>query len=436
MGLDAEIAKILEAEEKRQRETLQMIPSENYASAAVRALEGSVFGNKYSEGYPDRRYYQGNRNVDQVEKLAMARAQKLFGVPHANLQPYSGSPANAAVLFALAEPGDTIMGLKLAAGGHLTHGQAQITFSGRYFRSVQFGLNSEGLLDYGEIAELASQEKPKVMIIGTTAYPLAFDWRRFAQIAAGASAWLVADVAHVAGLILADVYPSPVPFAEVVTTTTHKTLRGPRGAIIMVTEKGVRRDRELPSKIDRAVFPGLQGGPHDNTTAAIAQCLFEAGQPEFREYGQQIVKNAKALAQALQDGGLTLVGGGTECHLLLVDLRPLGLSGNVAAEALEVAGIVCNRNAVPNDHMPPFYPSGIRMGTPALTTRGMKEGEMESIAQWILQVIEHVKVERLPAQPEARSPFLKDYRRRIGEDPFLKKIAAQVKTLADKFPVP
>lgn len=436
MGLDAEIAKILEAEEKRQRETLQMIPSENYASAAVRTLEGSVFGNKYSEGYPDRRYYQGNRNVDQVEKLAMARAQKLFGVPHANLQPYSGSPANAAVLFALAEPGDTIMGLKLAAGGHLTHGQAQITFSGRYFRSVQFGLNSEGFLDYEEIAELASQEKPKVMIIGTTAYPLAFDWRRFAQIAAGVSAWLVADVAHVAGLILADAYPSPVPFAEVVTTTTHKTLRGPRGAIIMVTEKGVRRDRELPSKIDRAVFPGLQGGPHDNTTAAIAQCLFEAGQPEFREYGQQIVKNAKALAQALQAGGLTLVAGGTECHLLLVDLRPLELSGNVAAEALEVAGIVCNRNAVPNDHMPPFYPSGIRMGTPALTTRGMKEGEMESIAQWILQVIEHVKVERLPAQPEARSPFLKDYRRRIGEDPFLKKIAAEVKSLADKFSVP
>ncbi|MBI2846052.1 MAG: serine hydroxymethyltransferase [Chloroflexi bacterium] len=434
--MDSEIRKILEAEERRQRDTLQMIPSENYASAAVRALEGSVFANKYSEGYPDRRYYQGNRNVDLVEKLAIERAKKLFAVPHANVQPYSGSPANAAVLFALAEAGDTIMGLKLAAGGHLTHGQPQITFSGRYFRSVQFGLDNEGLLDYEEIHELALREKPKVMIIGTTAYPLVFDWQRFAQIAEEVGAWLVADVAHVAGLILADAYPSPVPHAEVVTTTTHKTLRGPRGAIIMVTERGIRRDPDVAGKIDRAVFPGLQGGPHDNTTAAIAQCLFEAGQPEFRQYGQQIVKNAKALAKGLQEGGLTLVGGGTECHLLLVDLRPLSLSGNVLAEALEVAGIVCNRNAVPNDHMPPFYPSGIRMGTPALTTRGMKEREMETIAQWILQVIEHIEEERLPEKPEARAPFLKEYRKRIAGDPFLQKIAAEVKSLAGNFPVP
>lgn len=434
--MDPEIGKVLQAEERRQRDTLQMIPSENYASAAVRALEGSIFANKYSEGYPDRRYYQGNRNVDQVEKLAIERAKKLFAVPHANVQPYSGSPANSAVLFALAEHGDTIMGLKLAAGGHLTHGQPQITFSGRYFRSVQFGLDQEGLLDYEEIQDLAQRERPKVMIIGTTAYPLAFDWQRFAQIGEEVGAWLVADVAHVAGLILAGVYPSPVPYAEVVTTTTHKTLRGPRGAMIMVTDKGVKRDPDVGGKIDRAVFPGLQGGPHDNTTAAIAQCLFEASQPEFKEYGQQIVKNAKALAQALRNGGLTLVAGGTECHLLLVDLRPLGLSGNVVAEALEMAGIVCNRNAVPNDHMPPFYPSGIRMGTPGLTTRGMKEGEMEIIAQWILQVIEHVEEERLPEKPEARSPFLKEYRKRIAGDPLLQKIAAEVQSLADKFPVP
>lgn len=434
LGMDPEVAQILGAEERRQREALQMIPSENHASAAVRALLGSVFTNKYSEGYPDRRYYQGNRYVDMMEKLAIERAKKLFGVPHANVQPYSGSPANAAVLFALAERGDTVMGMRLAAGGHLTHGHPDITFSGRYFRSVQFGLNEGGLLDYEEIAALAKETKPRVMIIGTTAYPLSFDWEKFARIAEEVGAWLVADIAHVAGLVLAGVYPDPVPHAEIVTTTTHKTLRGPRGALIMVTEKGMKRDSEAPPKIDRAVFPGLQGGPHDNTTAAIAQCLYEASQPKFQEYAKQIVKNAQALA--LKSGGLTLVGGGTECHLMLVDLRPLGLSGNVVAEALEVAGIVVNRNAVPNDHMPPFYPSGIRLGTPSVTTRGMKEGEMEQIAKWILKVIDHIKQEKLPGTLEARAPFLKEYRSRIAADPFLKNIAEEIKTLTARFPVP
>ncbi|MBI4033077.1 MAG: serine hydroxymethyltransferase [Candidatus Blackburnbacteria bacterium] len=436
MNKDPKVFKLIAQEEKRQLETLQMIPSENHASRAVREASGSVLTNKYSEGYPGRRYYQGNRIIDEVENLAIARAKKLFKVPHANVQPYSGSPGNSAVLFALCEMGDTIMGLKLAAGGHLTHGQPKITFSGKYFRPVQFGLDENGLLSYEEIAELARREKPKVMIIGTTAYPLAFDWKKFGQIADSIGAYLIADVAHVSGLIIGRAYPDPVPYAHVVTTTTHKTLRGPRGAMIMVTEKGIKKDKELPDKIDKAVFPGLQGGPHDNTTAAIAQAFFEASQPAFKRYAKQVVKNAKALARELKKGGLTLVGGGTECHLLLVDLRPLALSGNVVAEALEEAGIVCNRNSVPNDSMPPFYPSGIRLGTPALTTRGMKEREIKKIAGWIVQVIDHVKKEELPVNPKKRTEFLRHFREKIKRDIFFKKIAQEVKVLARRFPTP
>jgi glycine hydroxymethyltransferase len=430
------ISELIKREETRQRDTLMMIPSENYASKAVREAVGSVLMNKYSEGYPHKRYYQGNAVADQVEDLAIGLAKKLFKVPHVNVQPYSGSPANAAILFAILNHGDKIMGLKLSSGGHLTHGHPDITFSGKYFKSVQFGTKDDGIIDYDEVEKLARKEKPKLMIIGTTAYPLIFNWKRLREIADSIGAWLVTDVSHVSGMILAGSYPSPVPFADVVMTTTHKTLRGPRGAMILVTDRGLERDPELASKIDRAVFPGLQGGPHDNTTAGLAQALMEAGTPAFKSYGKQIVKNAKLLASELKRGGLTLVSGGTECHLIVVDLRPIGLSGNVVAEALETAGIVVNRNSVPNDPAPPFIPSGVRLGTPGVTTRGMKEPEMKQIAKWTLSVIDHVKKERIPMDKDERIKFMKSFRSKLPKDKFLLGIASEVKSLCKKFPTP
>ncbi|MBU0998581.1 serine hydroxymethyltransferase [Patescibacteria group bacterium] len=426
---------LVNSEEKRQEETLMLIPSENYASKKVREFVGSRLSNKYSEGYPKRRYYQGNYFIDEIETLAIEKAKKLFNVPHANVQPYSGSPANSEILFALANFGDKIMGLKLSAGGHLTHGHPNITFSGRYFKSIQFGLDKDGLLNYKKIEELAKKEKPKVMIIGTTAYPLVFDWEKFAKITDSINAYLVADISHVSGLVLGGVYPDPAPFAHVLMTTTHKTLRGPRGAMIMVTQKGIKKDSELPSKIDKAVFPGLQGGPHNNTTAGIAQALIEADSSDFRKYADQIVKNAKVLANYLKGGGLTLVGGGTECHLMVVDLRPLKLSGNVLAEALEVAGIVVNRNSVPNDPMPPFYPSGIRLGTPAITTRGMREKEMKIIADWILKVVDHVKDIKLSTNSEERKVFTRNFKKNIQKDKFLIDISKEVKNFLQKYPI-
>ncbi len=430
------IQELVKKEETRQEETLMMIPSENYTSKEVREAVGSKLMNKYSEGYAGRRYYQGNKVVDEIELFAIEKAKELFGVEHVNVQPYSGSPANAEVLFSLLEPGDKIMGLKLSSGGHLTHGHPDITFSGKFFKSVQFGTKDDGIIDYDEVEKLAEREKPKLMIIGTTAYPQILNWERLGKIADEIGAYLVADISHVSGLILAGVYPSPVPFVHVVTTTTHKTLRGPRGAMIMVTKKGVEKDSELPVKIDRAVFPGLQGGPHNNTTAGIGQALIEADSPEFVEYGKQIVANAKTLAKELKSGGLTLVAGGTECHLMVIDLRPMGLSGNIVAEALEVAGIVVNRNSVPNDPAPPFYPSGIRLGTPGVTTRGMGEPEMKIIADCILKVIEHVKNEKLPEDKEDRREFLKAFRKKIERDEFLKNIALEVKYLCTNFPTP
>ncbi|OGM11211.1 serine hydroxymethyltransferase [Candidatus Woesebacteria bacterium RBG_16_39_8b] len=432
--MSEKVFELIRLEEKRQRETLMMIPSENYASKATRSAQGSMLSNKYSEGYPGRRYYQGNKYIDEIENLAIERAKKLFGVPHANVQPYSGSPANSAVLFALLNPKDTIMGMQLSSGGHLTHGQPDITFSGKYFRSVQFGVDEKGLLDYEKIGMLAKTQKPKLLIIGTTAYPLALNWKRFAEIADSVGAWLVADVSHVAGLIVGGSYPSPVPFAHIVTTTTHKTLRGPRGAIVMVTNKGLKKDSELGKLIDKAVFPGLQGGPHDNQTAAIAVALGEALKPSFKTYGKQVVKNAKTLANELIGGGLTLIGGGTACHLMLVDLRPQALSGNVVAEALEIAAIVVNRNSVPKDAMPPYYPSGIRLGTPALTTRGMREVEMKLIAGWICEIIEYVSSYKLPDKVEARAKFVKAFKNKIAKDKLLLHIASEVGILCKKYP--
>lgn len=430
------IQDLIKKEAKRQEETLMMIPSENYASKAVRAAVGSVLMNKYSEGYPYKRYYQGNEFIDELETFTIEKAKKLFGVAHVNVQPYSGSPANSEILFALLKPGDKVMGLKLSSGGHLTHGHPDITFSGRYYKSVQFGTKDDGIIDYDDVAKLAKKEKPNLMLIGTTAYPLILNWKKFREIADSVGAWLVTDVSHVSGMILAGSYPSSAAYADVIMTTTHKTLRGPRGAMIMVTKRGLAKDPELSAKIDKAVFPGLQGGPHNNTTAGLTQALIEAETPAFKKYGQQIVKNAKTLATELKKGGLTLVTGGTECHLIIIDLRPNDLSGNVVAEALEFAGIVVNRNSVPNDPAPPFIPSGIRLGTPGLTTRGMKEREMKLVASWILKVVDHEKDQKLPADKEERVILMKKFRAGLPKDKFLKDISLQVKSLCKKFPTP
>lgn len=433
---DPEIAWFIGQETKRQKDVLELIPSENYASKAVREALGSVLTNKYSEGYPRKRYYQGNKYIDEIEELAISRAKELFGVPHANVQPYSGSPANAAVYFALLDSGDTIMGLKLSAGGHLTHGHPSITFSGKYFHSVQYDVDADGWLNMEEISRLARKTKPKMIIVGTTAYPRIFDWDNWKAIADDVGAWFLADISHIAGLVVGGVHSSPVPFADIVMTTTHKTLRGPRGALLMVTSSGIKKDPKMGEKIDKAVFPGIQGGPHDNVTAAIAIALKEAASPEFKRYSRQIIHNAKELAQTLIGKGSTLVTDGTDNHLIVVDLRPQGLSGNVVAEALEVAGIVVNKNSVPHDIEPPFYPSGIRLGAPAITTRGMKEREMDQIGGWMSEVINVVKGYRLPEHKDERSGFLARFRREIAENKKLLAIAQSVKTLCGHFPVP
>jgi glycine hydroxymethyltransferase len=387
--MDDEIRALIEAETNRQRDGLEMIPSENHTSAEVLNALGSRLTDKYSEGYPGMRYYGGCQFVDQVENLARDRAKKLFGVDHVNVQAYSGSPANLAVYYALVDPGDTVMGLELYYGGHMTHG-LKVNFSGTIYNSVQYRTGHDGYLDYDGMAELVKEHKPKLIFVGATAYPRIFDWQRLREIADLCDAFLVADISHIAGLVVAGVHPSPVGIADVVTTTTHKTLRGPRGALIMANGnpsnplKKVPRTREnLPTLIDRAIIPGLQGGPHNHQTAAIAVALKEASRPEFKTYGEQIVKNAKRLAEKLTGKGYQLVTGGTDNHLLLIDMTNKGLKGKEAEDALGKAGITVNKNTVPFDTRPPFDPSGIRLGTPALTTRGLKEAEMDQVADWI-----------------------------------------------------
>lgn len=432
---DPQIYKLVKAEEKRQRDVLEMIPSENYASKAVMEAMGTVLGNKYSEGYPKRRYYQGNDVVDQVETLAQERAKKLFGVPYVNVQPHSGSPANLAVYFALLEPlKGKIMGLSLSSGGHLTHGQP-VSASGKFFKSVQYSLGKDGYLDYDAIEKQAISEKPDIIVCGFTAYPRIIDFKRFGQIADKVGAYLFADISHITGLIIAGVHPSPVPYVHIIMTTSHKTLRGPRGAMILVTDKGLKKNPDLPKLIDSAIIPGLQGGPHDNQTAAIAVSLMEASSVSFKKYGQQIVTNAKALASHLLKYGFNLISGGTENHLILIDLTNKKVNGAVAALALEIAGIVVNKNAVPNDLMPPFYPSGIRLGTPAITTRGMKVADMAKIAAWINEAVEEVRKERLPEDKEERSKFWKEFRSRVVKNKKLLSIAKEIKAFAGKFPV-
>ena len=440
---DKKIEKLIKLEEKRQKEGIELIPSENYASSEVRKVLSSYFVNKYSEGYPKKRYYGGNEYVDEVEVLAIERAKKLFGVPFANVQPYSGSPANLAVYLATCQPGDTVMGQALTAGGHLTHGH-NVSATGIFFKTVQYGLKKEDvyekkdLFDYEEIRKLARQYKPKLIWVGATAYPLKFNYKKFAEIADEVGAYLAADIAHVAGLIAGGAHPSPVPYVHIVTTTTHKTLRGPRGAMIMVTDKGLKKDPDLPNKINKAVFPGLQGGPHDNQTAAIAVALYEALQTSFKKYAAQIVKNSQALAQVLKEGGLYLIGGGSENHLILVDLTPtLGKGmGVFAQKALDKIGLTLNKNTVPNETSSPFYPSGIRLGTPAATTRGMKEKEMKFIGQKILQVVEILKKYHLPKTKEERGKYIANFEKEIEKNPLIKKLRAEVKKLALKFPIP
>ncbi len=433
---DPKIYELIKQEEVRQKEVLEMIPSENYTSDAVMEALGSVLTNKYSEGYPRKRYYQGNHVVDSVETLAQERAKQLFGVPYVNVQPYSGSPANAEIYLALLEPlQDKIMGLSMASGGHLTHGAA-VSFSGKYFKTVAYELNEKGFLDYDSILEIAKAEKPRIIVCGATAYPRIIDFKKFGEIADEVGAYLLADISHIAGLIVAGVHPSPEPYVDIIMTTTHKTLRGPRGAMIMVTQKGLARDPELADKIDKAVFPGFQGGPHDNQTAAIAVALEEASRPEFKKYGEQVVKNAKALADELKNFGFNMISGGTDNHLLLIDLMDKKVNGAVAAYALEVAGIVINKNSVPGDTLPPFYPAGIRLGTPAITTRGMKEKEMVKIAAWINTVVDTVHGEQIPESKEARSAFWKIFRSKVKENEKLLTIAGEVKEFCLKYPLP
>jgi len=379
--VDGEVRRIYNSEKKRQIEGLELIPSENYVSSDVLDALGSIFTNKYSEGYPKKRYYGGNQYIDEAELLAISRAKKLFKTNyHVNVQPYSGSPANIAVYFGLLEFGDKIMGMNLSQGGHLTHGH-KVNFSGRAYKVVQYGVRkSDERLDYKEIEKIAMKERPKIIICGATAYPREIDFKKFARIAKRAKAILMADVSHIAGLIVAGEHNSPFGHAEIVTTTTHKTLRGPRSAIIFCKQK-------YAQDIDRAVFPGLQGGPHDHVTLAKAVAFGEALKPTFRTYGKQIIKNAQALGKELKKGGLRLVSDGTDNHLLLVDLTPLNVVGKQAEKWLEDVNISVNKNTIPYDVRSPFDPSGIRLGTPAITSRGMKEKEMKKVGEYIVRTV-------------------------------------------------
>lgn len=434
---DPKIYELIEAETQRRKEGLEMIPSENHTSPAVLEALSSILTDKYSEGYPGKRYYGGNQFIDEIENIAIERAKTAFGVPHANVQPYSGSPANFAVYLAVCEIGDTIMGQNLPDGGHLSHGW-KANVSSRFFKSVPYHVKEDGYLDTEEVRTLAKNSRPKLIWCGATAYVREFPFETLSKIADEVGAYFVADIAHIAGLIIAGAHKSPVDFAHIITTTTHKTLRGPRGAIIMVTEKGLRKDPDLVQKIDKAVFPsGVQGGPHNHQTAAIAVSLGEALKPEFKEYGKQVVKNAKVLAEELIKNGLKLVSGGTDNHMILIDLTSFGVGmGVFLQEALDMAGITVNKNTIPRDPSSPFFPSGVRLGTPAITTRGMKEEEMKMIASWIAQTAAEIKNYRLPEDKEE----IKQYRQRFKEDmaknETINKIKKEVKKLCQKFPIP
>ncbi len=413
--VDPEISRLIDEENRREHETMRLIASENYASRAVMEATGSCLTNKYSEGYAKKRYYEGQQVIDQVEELAIGRLRKLFGKTaaaggeddiHVNVQPYSGSPANLAVYLAFCQAGDTIMGLGLPAGGHLTHGHT-VSITGKYFKSVPYGVRrTDHRIDMDEVRALAKEHRPKLLWAGTTAYPRQLDWAAFRSIADEVGAILAADIAHISGLVAAGVHPSPVGIADVVTSTTHKTLRGPRGGMILCK-------KQHAAAIDKAVFPGLQGGPHNHTTAGIAVAAHEASQPEFETYAKKVVENAKVLGEELVARGFAVTTGGTDNHLLLVDVTPKGIAGKPAAQALDKAGIVGNYNAIPFDPRKPFDPSGLRLGTPAITSRGMGREEMKMLAAWI---------ERVVAAPT--------------DEGLLAKVASEVKALCERFPAP
>lgn len=396
----------------RQQDQIELIASENITSRAVIEAQGSVLTNKYAEGYPGKRYYQGCVNVDIIETEAIERVKKLFGAEYANVQPHSGAQANGAVMLALLEPGDTILGMSLAFGGHLTHGAAP-AMSGKWFNAIQYGTRKEdGLIDYDEVEAMAEEHKPRMIIAGASAYPRVIDWARFRQIADKVGAILFVDMAHYAGLIAGGSYPNPVPHAHVTTSTTHKTLRGPRGGVILTN------DADIAKKLNSAVFPGLQGGPLEHVIAGKAVAFGEALKPDFKEYAHDVVKNAKILAETLVEGGLDIVTGGTDSHIVLVDLRPKGLTGKAADDALEHAGITCNKNAVPFDPEKPFVTSGIRLGTPAGTTRGFGQAEWKEIGTLILEVLDGLVVNGAE-----------------GNDAVQSAVKKKVKALCDRFPI-
>lgn len=427
--MSSKVFDLIEKEKVRQFEGLEMIPSENYVSEDVLRALGSILTNKYSEGFPGRRYYGGNEVIDEIENYAVDLAKELFGVPAAFVQSYSGSPANMAITMAVCEPGETVMGLALSSGGHLTHG-AKLSFSSIFYKAVNYNVRGDDWkIDFEELEALAKEHKPKMIWVGTTAYPFKLDYKKFREIADMVGATLVADCSHITGLIIGGVHESPVPFVDIIMTTTHKTLRGPRGALILVTERGLARDSEMKSKIERAIIPGLQGGPHNQQTAAIAISLEEAMQPAFKEYAIQIAKNASTLASEL--------GTVSENHLVLLSLTDYGYGmGYQAQYALEYAGITVNKNTIPGEPASPFYPSGVRLGTPALTSRGMKEEDMKKVAAWIKRVLEEIRGHDLPKEQEARKDFLKDYKKKMKTNENLKKIRNEIAEFTKDFSIP
>ena len=400
---DSEIADAIQAEMERQNSHLELIASENWVSKAVMAAMGSPLTNKYAEGYPGKRYYGGCQCVDVVEDLARERAKKLFGCDYANVQPHSGAQANLAVFFAMLEPGDKVMGMNLDHGGHLTHG-SPVNISGKYFNVVSYGVNDEGVIDYDKVREIAVKEKPKMIIAGASAYARIIDFKKFREIADEVGAYLMVDMAHIAGLVAAGLHPSPIPYADVTTTTTHKTLRGPRGGLILCNQKAADK-----FNFNKAVFPGIQGGPLEHVIAGKAVCFKEALEPEFAEYQKQIIKNAQALSKGLMDRGVKIVSGGTDNHLMLVDLRGEDVTGKELEKRLDAAHITCNKNTVPNDPRSPLVTSGVRLGTPAVTTRGLKEDDMDMIAECIALVLQSEdnieKVKGMVAELTAKYPL-------------------------------
>lgn len=427
--MSSKVFDLIDLEKKRQTEGLEMIPSENYASEDVLKALGSILTNKYSEGFPGARYYAGNEVIDQIESYAQELAAKVFFSARAIVQPYSGSPANMEVMLGLLNPGDTVMGMSLDAGGHLTHG-APVSFSGKLFKTVQYGVDSKtGRINYDQVRALAIGHKPKLIWAGISSYPYLISYSPFAKIADEVGAYLVADISHVAGPIAGKILDNPAADAHIMTTTTHKTLRGPRGAMILITHKGLEKDPDLIKKLESAVFPGLQGGPHNHQTAAIAVALEEALSPEFKEYQLQVWNNASVLAKELETE--------TENHLLLLDLSNYGFGlGYQAQIALEMAGVTVNKNVVPGERASNYYPSGIRLGTPALTSRGMKESEMKKIALWIKEVMEVVRGHDLPEKQEERKEFIKGFRKQMTENRTLNRIKEEVREFASKYPVP